>query len=93
MLNIDFLHDFQVGCATPKQWFRNNYFIGPNYENAVGFFVGGEKSLLLSNFGSELSEKRVKNLVKQYDFRVKRENHILMRFFSCFLSFRLKNGQ
>ena len=47
---------------------RNNYFIGPNFENAVGFFVGGEKSLLLSNFGSELSEKRVKNLVKQYDF-------------------------
>ena len=47
---------------------KNNYFIGPNFKNAVGFFVGGEKSLLLSNFGSELSEKRVKNLVKQYDF-------------------------
>ena len=50
----------------------------------MGFFVGGEKSLLLSNFGSELSEKRVKNPVKQYDFRVKRENHILMRFFARF---------
>ena len=47
---------------------RNNYFIGPNFKNAVGFFVRGEKSLLLSNFGSETSEKRVKNQVEQYDF-------------------------
>ena len=39
-----------------KFQFRNNYFIGPNFENAVGFFVGGEESLLLSNFGSETSE-------------------------------------
>ena len=46
----------------------------------MGFFVGGEKSLLLSNFGSELSEKRVKNPVKQYDFRVKRENHVSRDF-------------
>ena len=59
---------------------KNNYFIGPNFENAVGFFVGGEESLLLSNFGSELSEKRVKNLVKQYDFRVKPENHVSRDF-------------
>ena len=46
----------------------------------MGFFVGGEESLLLSNFGSELSKKRVKNQVKQYNFLVKRENHVSRDF-------------
>ena len=32
---------------------RNNYFIGGNFKNAVGIFVRGEKSLLLSIFESE----------------------------------------
>ena len=31
----------------------HNYFIGGNFKNAVGIFVGGEKSLLLSIFESE----------------------------------------
>ena len=32
---------------------NNNYFIGGNFKNAVGIFVGGKKSLLLSIFESE----------------------------------------
>ena len=77
--------------VTLPPW-KNNYFIGGNFENAVGIFVGGKKSLLLSIFESE-TKKNVKNPVKMYDFRVKRENYILTRFFSRFLSFRLKNRQ
>ena len=50
-------------CVT----FRNNYFIGGNFENAVGIFVGGKKSLLLSIFESE-TKKNVNNQVKMYDF-------------------------
>ena len=45
----------------------NNYFIGGNFKNAVGIFVGGKKSLLLSIFESE-TKKNVKNQVKMYDF-------------------------
>ena len=36
-----------------KNGFKNNYFIGGNFKNAVGIFVGGKKSLLLSIFESE----------------------------------------
>ena len=46
---------------------NNNYFIGGNFKNAVGIFVGGKKSLLLSIFESE-TKKNVKNQVKMYDF-------------------------
>ena len=66
---------------------RNNYFIGGNFKNAVGIFVRGEKSLLLSIFESE-TKKNVKNQVKMYDFWVKRKNHILTRFFSRFFKFQ-----
>ena len=41
---------FEFGRLTSR---RNNYFIGGNFKNAVGIFVGGEKSLLLSIFESE----------------------------------------
>ena len=41
----------QFEKATNPTATRNNYFIGPNFENAVGFFVGGEKSLFCPILG------------------------------------------
>ena len=41
---------------------ENNYFIGPDFENAVALFVGSVKSTFLFNFGSETSEKTSENV-------------------------------
>ena len=65
--------------------FGNNYFLCPNLEKRVALFVGSVKSTFPFLFGSETSKKREKKLVKAYDFRAKRENHVFTRFFSRFL--------
>ena len=38
----------------------NNYFIGGNFKNTVGIFVGGQKSILLSIFESEMKKNMKK---------------------------------
>ena len=63
----------------------SNYFLCPNLEKRVALFVGSVKSTFPFLFGSETSKKREKKLVKAYDFRAKRENHVFTRFFSRFL--------
>ena len=74
-----------------SQWIANNYFLCPNLEKRVALFVGSVKSTFPFLFGSETSKKREKKLVKAYDFRAKRENHVFTRFFSRFYKFQTQN--
>ena len=40
MKYIDFLHDFQMQCATLKQWFRNSIFSSLDSELSQLFKIG-----------------------------------------------------
>ena len=72
----------KMGQARPWQNENRPSWAKPSWFN---------KSLLLSNFGSELSKKQVKNQVKQYNFRVKRENHVSRDFSLVFHEFLTQN--
>ena len=62
----------------------NNYFIGGNFKNAVGIFVRGEKSLLLSIFESE-TKKNVKKPSEMYEFgAVAKKSHFTLFFLTFF---------